>query len=803
MLITGRDTRVVELRVHGISGTSAESLVDAVAAVDVAGDGVGRFVRPADRLRRPASGPALLVAGQPVSRTVEGYVWGSMTSGGWAKALWALLFPFALANVAHWMLPPLPSGSAWSGTARTLGVLLRALLRVSALLLTCLLIAQLTLLSLDLVAAQCLAPSSGCLEWVPGWAREQSWLRAGLGLAPVAAVLLLLHRVSTIEWTVPDGADGERVGGPAGEEPTMPAPPLGGDPDTPSPRALPTLAGLAVAALLASGGPAGPTAGLALPWWSALGLLALAVAGAVLLDDPTGSAADRVGDRLRAALGPWTRRVLLALGGGVLVVVVALLELPAAPEVLPGSDATVQSIAALMSVCCGVVGVLLVPAARLARHSWAGLPFGLRPWAGGWFAAPVLALAMLLGGGFGAGLALSVRRLLGEPELRLPRGYSGIALVWGTAGLVLAGCVAVVTAVLALRRTRLAHGRAGAPPEVGLLHERPGQAGVAAAWWRAELVRGHVHHAVLTAVGALTAATAVVGALWLSGVGAPQWAAPVVTLGVTVLAALAGGLLTTVYRAARQPEAARRLGVLWDLASFWPREAHPTVPPCYPLKLIPELVARACEHLREPGTRVVLSGISHGSLIAAVAAARVLTTLPPADRDRVGLVTAGAQLQWAYQRGFPAVLPHSCLRDLAGQLGGRWRALCRGTDPLGGAVTTWRRQAFQGRLLGVGFRPDGTEGSLPPAVAGPTGALALGGDHWLPDPMRELPDDLAPGRRWRAGLLGHRDYLADPEWDRAVALAAGLLAAGHVEVIGGGLGAVPDGPPNGTRNPLG
>ena len=55
----GPDTRVIELRVHGLMGTSRETLVDAVAAVDVAGDGVGRVVRPADRLRRPAPGPVL------------------------------------------------------------------------------------------------------------------------------------------------------------------------------------------------------------------------------------------------------------------------------------------------------------------------------------------------------------------------------------------------------------------------------------------------------------------------------------------------------------------------------------------------------------------------------------------------------------------------------------------------------------------------------------------------------------------------------------------------------------------------
>ena len=52
MFIAGPDTRVVELRVHGVQGTTPQTLVDAVAAVDVAGDGLGRIVRPADRLRR-------------------------------------------------------------------------------------------------------------------------------------------------------------------------------------------------------------------------------------------------------------------------------------------------------------------------------------------------------------------------------------------------------------------------------------------------------------------------------------------------------------------------------------------------------------------------------------------------------------------------------------------------------------------------------------------------------------------------------------------------------------------------------
>lgn len=56
MPMPGPDTRVVEIRVAGLVGTSGETLLDAVSTVDVAGDGLGRVIRPADRLRRPAPG---------------------------------------------------------------------------------------------------------------------------------------------------------------------------------------------------------------------------------------------------------------------------------------------------------------------------------------------------------------------------------------------------------------------------------------------------------------------------------------------------------------------------------------------------------------------------------------------------------------------------------------------------------------------------------------------------------------------------------------------------------------------------
>jgi hypothetical protein len=137
VLIPGPDTRVVELRVPGVAGATPESVTGAVATVTVAGDKLGQIVRPADRMRRPAPAPSLHAGGRPVPRVIEGYIWAAMTSGGLAKASWALLFPFVLANVAHWMLPPVPEGKRF---ARLTGLVLRALLRLAALLLTMLFI---------------------------------------------------------------------------------------------------------------------------------------------------------------------------------------------------------------------------------------------------------------------------------------------------------------------------------------------------------------------------------------------------------------------------------------------------------------------------------------------------------------------------------------------------------------------------------------------------------------------------------------------------------------------------------------
>ncbi|MGX7827782.1 hypothetical protein ACTG9Q_22100 [Actinokineospora sp. 24-640] len=745
---------MVELRVHGIMGTSAETLVSAVSAVDVAGDGVGRIVRPADRLLRPAPGPVLRAEGRSVSRVVEGYVWGAMTSGGWAKATWALLFPFALANMAHWMLPPVPRGHR---PARLLG----AVLRLAAILLTVLFVVQATVVTYDLLAVQCLAPGADCLGAVPQWLRRAYPFRQAVAVVPVLLLVLVLHRMSTVAWETPAAPNPPDA--PPNVRVDLPGRNLVADPDTPALRNLHLVAALAAVALALAGPYTAPDPVRAFaPWVVALALLGVCLVGTVLLDDPRGTTPGRGGQALRAVFGRAPGRVLLVLG--VLVVLAAAAAVDPVPAVPTGTDITVDTVAAALIAVIVLFGALLVPMALISRRGWRGLPRALRPWAGGWMAAPVLAIAALLGGGFGAGLAITLRTVIGFDGMALPPGYRSVTLLWG-AGAVLAAVVAVPS--LGVAAVRLLRG--GHTPETDLLQDRD-LAVARRAWRLAAWQRRNLHRLVLAAAAFLAAGTGVAVALRVLGQAPFAWLTPFSAIGVLALGLLAGSLLRAVQSAAREPDAGRRLGILADLACFWPHEAHPATPPCYALKVVPELATRAAEHLRDPYTRVVLTGHSQGSLLVVVAAARLLDSLNEPERLRLGLMTVGSQVQWAYARAFPSVVPHQSMAALAAGFGTRWRSLCRGTDPMGGGVLTWGRQVVDGNLLGTGLRPDGTVGPLPAATRTPTGALVLGGDHWLPDPMRGP----FPARRWSPGVQAGNNYTADPEWDRAIALAAGL-----------------------------
>ena len=163
----GTPPRVVELRVHGVSGTPPHSMLGLddprdVRRLDRGGtdDLTGFYVA-----RHPAktSGPSL-----PADGSREAYSWGSLTSSaggllGWVRrALWLTLLPFAMVNVAMWSRP----GLAQPGVRRWLPAVL---IRTAGLLLTGLLVATACGIGVDLYAWQCFRQGVPACPALPGF----------------------------------------------------------------------------------------------------------------------------------------------------------------------------------------------------------------------------------------------------------------------------------------------------------------------------------------------------------------------------------------------------------------------------------------------------------------------------------------------------------------------------------------------------------------------------------------------------------------------------------------------------------
>ncbi|MEV7811804.1 hypothetical protein AB0P05_13785 [Streptomyces flaveolus] len=196
-------------------------------------------------------------------------------------------------------------------------------------------------------------------------------------------------------------------------------------------------------------------------------------------------------------------------------------------------------------------------------------------------------------------------------------------------------------------------------------------------------------------------------------------------------------------RAYKDASARRTIGILWDVGTFWPRAAHPFAPPCYAERAVPDLTWRMATWTRRTGGRLVLSGHSQGSVLAAAAAWQ----LPPSVRARVALLTYGSPLERLYGRWFPAHFGPPALAALHHDID-CWRNLYRRTDPIGGPVRV----------------PDDTAPDV---------------DH---EPLRDpLVYGRTPDHPLPAPILGHSDYQSDPAFTRE---RARLLARLRPEVPG-------------------
>ena len=221
-----------ELRVHGVAGTPPEEVLEHPHAELVAGNVDAGFLR---RLWEAES-----VSADTPRRRREVYSWGGLTSGDNLRALWLLLLPFMLLNVAFymtpWRRPPEPVAPrparwrdrwaqwrrGWWSTPRRdrrRDRVSSAIQRLLALSLTATFTLTAVTVAMDLVGWKCAAPSGTggvCGTWWLGWL-DGDWLRDRPG-RQVAVTAFGPLAVTGLLWWLAGATWGrlERVEPPAG-----------------------------------------------------------------------------------------------------------------------------------------------------------------------------------------------------------------------------------------------------------------------------------------------------------------------------------------------------------------------------------------------------------------------------------------------------------------------------------------------------------------------------------------------------------------------------------------------------------
>ncbi|WEH37743.1 hypothetical protein PZB75_01305 [Streptomyces sp. AM 4-1-1] len=752
----------LELLVHGVGGTTPQEMLDDPRITRVTGDATAAIYRRTEDLgaeQRPGCDEHKPVA--------EAYCWANLTSGNGSRALWLLLLPFMVVNLAHWMRP---TARGRTRAVRLYGVVVRLL----ALSLTVLFTAAACEVALDLTAWQCagVPDCSNQRSWLGFLSTQQGgwWSQPGRRLAvaavvPVALVGLLWY-LSNRTWSAyesqrpltgsePDdeyGTETERPESTRGTAGTAPVvrPALGrpgfwyGRRLVARLRAAHTAAGFLTVAAAVAGAAArhdrtedSPVPGLlgrlievtlVLCWCVVLWVVCRRGRSERRLDN-------RI-DRVVVSYLPAT-----ALAELVLALVYAGWSRPGwvSHDTLPGNAVTFVAITlgqGVMVVVLAVVSLLLyhrTPEARTALYGLGG--------------PSVAMLACALGGVMTGGLAQRVGDWLdgsGSPGMGGGSVIDGppVLLSWQASVIPVLLALLLVPAVAVVLRTSR-RGRAMEPvvdAEYGEARPDPARTRrIAATRARAALTDSAPWMVGLVSGATLLLGSGAVAGTWITGEVpglAFDGAGPVVDSAAEAAQSTGSWLIgfgfilfiTWGRRAYRDASARRTIGILWDVGTFWPRAAHPFAPPCYAERAVPDLASRMSAWTGHTRGRLVISGHSQGSVLAAAA----VWQLPARTRSRVALLTYGSPIERLYGRWFPAYFGPVPLRGLHHEVH-CWRNLWRPTDPIGGPV----RVKEEGR-------PVVDEGPLAdPLVYGRSSA------HPLPEP-----------------ILGHSDYQADPVFAR-------------------------------------
>jgi hypothetical protein len=718
-----------ELRVHGVSGTTPEALLEHPHTARVDGRKEAGFHRRS--WEAPASAQA---NGDDADERLEAYCWGGLTAGSAQRALWLILAPFMLVNVAYWAVPYTAPGNGEPWRRRAVRRTAEAAQRLFALSITLALVAAFVTASMSFVGWQCADPTDTCAAKY-SWLSFLSWSWLDLpGRRLVVTALLPLLVIGLLWWLANKSwAESERV----------PVPQAEGEHSTPLEsramwngsrpvrrlRAVHIAAGFAFVAVFlltpfsdeqARGRGTGP-------------LVLLYVVAAVLALTAGLACLPRMSDRdvpgqeppsRRARITekwvyplvpwlPWATLLLVAVAGVVAweqdVDRTRLVGDPYRTN-LPGLTGTVVALAAVQILTWAAVVVLIGIMLRFRRPPGEpltgcgrGTPVTGSPAWRGLATAALTLLGSGLASAYAAGVVLAVAHGLGRPgagsrsdeAFVVPMAYFWIAtlalaaaaaalllLLWG-----LKQRGDVSAAAEEVRATYPLEGidTAGAADPVGLRARL-----IARQWTEATVAEiGQRLLGWFVVVVALLILVAAVG-FEIDQDWTYQHARWAVNAGDLTVAGFALALLYLGRKAYSNPRLRRTVGVLWDVGTFWPRATHPLAPPSYGERAVPDLVHRI-DRLGRQG-RVLLSCHSQGTVIGAA----VLMQLTYAQSARVALLTYGSPLHRLYARFFPAYFGGDVLRRIGGLLVGDpddtarrawpWRNLYRLSDPIGGPV---------------------------------------------------------------------------------------------------------------------
>ncbi|WP_433754651.1 hypothetical protein [Nocardia sp. CA-135398] len=757
---------VVQLRVHGVSGTPPEAMLHYPTELidQISGDSsAGTYRRRDNSATDAAIDPR---------RNVEAYSWGALTSGKASRGLWLLFLPFILINLAHWMVPPAKAGS-WTATTATRTSV--RLLRLIGLTLTLTLMLASVLLAVDLVGWQCAAmPHCGARLGPLRFLVDRSvGMRLFWTSLPVAALVGLLL------WF---GRGNPAAGGnppPAAEVPSDAVPledHLFWEPDASVARlrrchVTVWLSGLACVVLLgarpqvdADGGP---------PLTCLLVLNAaifVPAAGAVCSSYVTGrggkGAPPEVGVILRGL--QWLS--VASLAAALVAVGRAKVKYDVAqPRSFPYLYSAIYllllvqaAFIALLFISTAVSRGWPAPAPAAPTDASETTVKGFRPTLRGFTSFFVAAIAWLVGGGFSAGVGLVLAQFLGNPvsstELALcetqivealvagktnpPTVCDGLshsewpspvgfqeqvdatsadaaliippAYIWAASvffGLLLVLLFIVIPVVWVIRRSRTAAALKVVSNDYNLPPAEPEKAKCrqkdagAIAKARAIASLADLLPAILAVMTglALLAFAAVLVMFCVDGEAALQRRLPGTTVAVLLFSGIAAGLVGVAVMAYRSRKTRRTVGIIWDVATFWPRANHPLTPPCYAERAVPELRLQLCQHMAATDKqRVIAATHSQGTIIGAA----TMLQLSDEVRQRTALLTFGSPLRRLYARNFPAYFGLGAMTRLR-TVQPRWINMWVFSDPIGGWIFNNTNDELADALRLVDYRiPD-------------------------------------------------------------------------------------------------